>query len=85
MLISLHIRKETAARVREITKNRDLTVDEHMNILLKPALKGVWLTCAVCGARVKADNMARHMEARAKKRNFNDLCHLSLSINDKHR
>ena len=54
---SLTIRKETAIRVRELDKNKDLTVDEFINLLLKPGSKGVWSTCTLCGARVKARNM----------------------------
>jgi len=58
---SLTVRKETAVRVREIAENRGLTADELINTLLKPASKDVWSTCTVCGARVKAGNLARHM------------------------
>jgi hypothetical protein len=58
---SLTVRKETAEKVREIAKNRDLTVDGLINMLLKPASKGVWSTCTLCGARVKDGNLARHM------------------------
>jgi hypothetical protein len=39
----------------------DLTVDELIKELMKPTSKGVWSTCTVCGSRVKAGNMARHM------------------------
>jgi len=38
---SLTIRKETALKVRELAKNKDLTVDELINELMKPTLKGV--------------------------------------------
>ena len=58
---SLTVRKETAETVREIAKNRDMTVDEFINELMRPASKGFWSTCAVCGARVKDGNLARHM------------------------
>ena len=58
---SLTVRMETAVRVREIAKNRGLTVDELINMFLKPTSKGVWSTCTVCEARVKAGNLARHM------------------------
>ena len=58
---SLTVRKETAVRVRELAKNRGLTVDEFINELMRPSSKGVWSTCTVCGARVKAGNLARHM------------------------
>jgi hypothetical protein len=58
---SLTVRKETAVRVRELAKDMDLTVDELINELMKQISKGVWSTCTVCGARVKAGNMAKHM------------------------
>ena len=37
---SLTIRKETALKVRELAKNKDLTVDELINELMKPTSKG---------------------------------------------
>jgi hypothetical protein len=58
---SLTVRKETALKVRELTKNMGLTVDEFINELMRPVSKGVWSTCTVCGARAKAGNLARHM------------------------
>jgi hypothetical protein len=58
---SLTVRTETAVRVRELARDMDLTVDELINELMKPTSKGVWSTCMVCGARVKAGNMAKHM------------------------
>jgi hypothetical protein len=58
---SLTIRKETAVRVRELAKDMDLTVNELINELMKPISKGVLSTCTVCGARVKARNMVKHM------------------------
>ena len=58
---SLTIRKETALKVRELAKNKNLTVDELINELMKPTSKGIWSTCTMCGARVKAGNMVNHM------------------------
>ena len=58
---SLTIRKETALKVRELAKSKDLTVDELINELMKPTSKGVWSTCTLCGVRVKAGNMVNHM------------------------
>jgi hypothetical protein len=58
---SLTVRKETALRVRELAENNGLTVDELINMLMKPASKGVWSTCTLCGVRVKAGNMVRHV------------------------
>ena len=57
---SLTVRKETAVRVGELARNKGLTVDEFINELMRPASKGVWATCTVCGARVKAGNLERH-------------------------
>jgi len=57
---SLTVRKKTALRVRELAENNGLTVDELINMLMKPASKGLWSTCTLCGAKVKAGNMARH-------------------------
>ena len=58
---SLTTRKETALNVRERAKNKNLTVDERINELMKPTSKGVWSTCTLCGVRVKAGNMVNHM------------------------
>jgi len=58
---SLTVRKETALRVRELARDRGLTVDELMNELMRPPSKGVWSTCTVCEVRVKAGNIERHM------------------------
>ena len=49
---SLTVRKETAEKIMEIAKNRDLTVDELINELVRPASKGFWSMCIVCGAKV---------------------------------
>ena len=38
---SLTIRKETALRVRELAKNKGLTVDELINDFMKPVSNGV--------------------------------------------
>jgi hypothetical protein len=58
---SLTVRRETAKKVRELAKVRDLTVDELINILMKPTSLTVWLKCGLCGVKVKAENMSKHM------------------------
>ena len=58
---SLTIRKETALKVRKLAKNKNLTVDELINELMKPTSKGIWSTCTLCGVRVKARNRVNHM------------------------
>ena len=44
---SLIIRKETVLKVRELAKNKGLTVDELINEFMKPPSKGVWSTCTL--------------------------------------
>jgi len=58
---SLTVREETARRLREMAGARSLTVDQLINELLTPALKGVCLTCSLYGAKIKAENMPKHM------------------------
>jgi hypothetical protein len=58
---SLTIRKETALKVRELAKNKDLTVDALINMLMKPTSKGIWLTCTMCEVRVNAGDMVNYM------------------------
>jgi len=58
---SLTVRRETAKRVRELSKVRDLTVDELINMLMKPTSGTVWMKCRMCGVKVKAENMPKHM------------------------
>jgi len=58
---SLTVRRETAKRVRELSKVRDLTVDILINMLMKPTSGTVWMKCRMCGVKVKAENMPKHM------------------------
>jgi rubrerythrin len=58
---SLTVRRETAKRVRELAKVRNLTVDELINMLMKPTSGTVWMKCRMCGVKVKAENTPKHM------------------------
>ena len=58
---SLTVRSNTARIVKELAKARGLTVDELLNELVSPIKGNEWLTCSLCGARVKAANMTSHM------------------------
>lgn len=58
---SLTVREETARKVRELAKNKGLTVDDLINELMTHTSKIVWMTCNLRGARVKAGNIPRHM------------------------
>jgi len=57
----LTVREATAKRIKEITHNGDLTVDELINELLSPSDKAGWFTCSTCGAKIKAKNRREHM------------------------
>jgi hypothetical protein len=58
---SLTVREETAKRIRELVKAKGLTVDGLINEFMSSFLKGVWLRCSLCGTKVKAENMPKHM------------------------
>ena len=58
---SLTVRANTARMVRELAKAKGLTVDEFLNELIAPTRGSEWLTCSLCGVKVKAINMASHM------------------------
>jgi hypothetical protein len=59
---SLTIRKETALKVRELAKNKNVTVDEFINELMKPTSKGVWSRCTICRVKMKTENMEKHVK-----------------------
>ncbi len=56
---SLTVRISTAKAVRELAKAKGLTIDELLNELISQSRE--WLTCSLCGVKVKATNMSRHM------------------------
>jgi len=58
---SLTVREDTAKRIRELARAKELTVDGLINELMNSSLRGVWLKCGLCGAKVKADNIPKHM------------------------
>ena len=58
---SLTVREDTAKRVRELARAKGLTVDGLINELMSSSLRGVWLKCGLCGAKVKAEKMPKHM------------------------
>ncbi|MEM2304824.1 MAG: hypothetical protein QXK51_05700 [Candidatus Methanomethylicia archaeon] len=57
----LTVRGSTAKRVRELACKKGLTVDELINKLINPAGRMGWLTCSLCGAKVKSKNLYEHM------------------------
>lgn len=60
----LTVRSKTALTVKELAKSKGLTVDEFINELLASPVRTPqdgWLTCDICGARVKTTNMSNHM------------------------
>lgn len=57
----LTVREATARRVKKFAHSRGLTVDELINQLLNSSGMGGWLTCRLCGAKVKSKNLHEHM------------------------
>ena len=57
---SLTVRLSTARMIRELALAKELTVDELLNRLLL-IQSNEWLTCSLCGVKVRATNMSGHM------------------------
>jgi ferritin-like protein len=57
---SLTVRLRTARMLRELALAKGLTVDELLNRLISTHSKE-WLTCSLCGVKIKASNMSSHM------------------------
>jgi len=57
---SLTVRLSTAKMIRELALAKGLTVDELLNGLISIQSKE-WLTCSLCGVKVRATNMSSHM------------------------
>ena len=62
---SLTVRKDTAERIRAHSREKGITVDVLLNQLLDGELRGKpskkYVVCSVCGLKVKAGNLDRHM------------------------
>jgi len=57
---SLTVRLSTARMIRELALAKGMTVDELLNGIVSIQSKG-WLTCSLCGVKVRATNMSGHM------------------------
>jgi len=57
---SLTVRLSTAKMIRELALAKGLTVDELLNGLISIQSKE-WLTCSLCGVKVRATNLSGHM------------------------
>ena len=62
---SITVRKETAVMIRSMAKEQGMTVDIYINSLIteKPSKKK-WITCNMCGASLKVENLEAHMKQR---------------------
>ena len=58
---SLTVRLSTAKMIREMAKDKKISVDELLNNLVSNGQNKKWLTCTLCEAKVKASNMTKHM------------------------
>ena len=57
---SLTVRLSTARMIRELALAKGMTVDELLNGMVLIQSKE-WLTCSLCGVKVRATNMSGHM------------------------
>ncbi len=57
---SLTVRLSTARMIRELALAKGMTVDELLNGMVSIQSKE-WLTCSLCGVKVRATNMSGHM------------------------
>jgi len=57
---SLTVRLSTARMIRELALATGMTVDELLNGIVSIQSKE-WLTCSLCGVKVRATNMSGHM------------------------
>ena len=64
---SLTVRLGTAKMIRGLAKDKKLSVDELLNNLISSFDNKKWLTCILCGAKVKASNMSKHMDRKHPK------------------
>jgi predicted DNA-binding ribbon-helix-helix protein len=58
---SLTVRLSIARMIREIAKDKELTVDELLNELTSTIQSKKWLTCSLCWVKAKSTNMSSHM------------------------
>ena len=57
---SLTVRLSTARMIRELALAKGMTVDELLNGIVSIQIKE-WLTCSLCGVKVRATNVSGHM------------------------
>jgi len=57
---SLTVRLSTARMISELALAKGLTVDELLNGIVSIQSKK-WLTCSLCGVKVRATNMSGHI------------------------
>ena len=61
----LTVREQTATVIKGMAKAKGMTIDEILKQLLnssvKPSPTGEWLTCEICGSKVKTKNIQEHM------------------------
>ena len=58
---SLTVRLSTAKMIREMAKDKKISVDELLNNLVSNGQNKKWLTRTLCEAKIKALKMAKHM------------------------
>lgn len=56
----LTVREYTADRIKQLAKERKITVDELINEILSPKKAGGMVICELCGTKVKTENLHSH-------------------------
>jgi len=63
--VVLTVREHVGSRIKEFARSRGLTVSDYLERLIavrprvKPSMEE-WVTCGICGARLKARNIPEH-------------------------
>jgi uncharacterized protein with PIN domain len=64
---ALTVREHVGIRIKELAKKQGLTVSDYLEQIIavlseiKPNIDEKWITCDLCGVKLKARNMSEHM------------------------
>jgi hypothetical protein len=64
---ALTVREHVGIRIKELAKKQGLTVSDYLERIIavlpeiKPNIDEKWVTCDLCGVKLKARNMSDHM------------------------
>jgi hypothetical protein len=64
---ALTVREHVGIRIKELAKKQGLTVSDYLERIIavlpeiKPNIDEKWVTCDLCGVKLKARNISEHM------------------------